>query len=619
LEHELPQSQALLSARAFWQGLEEESRLLFGDDTLAERLTHIARQLRHECEQLAQRAGGVTPAIAILGKTGEGKSWLARCFLTNASSNEPVLAAIRSGQNDVDRTQRLLWFGPTAPAELGEGEQHLHVDAKQMLDLGRPYIVGDTPGFSNYGEAASQLARLAVRSAAIKLVVIQEETLRDGDVTQLFAQMDGALVLPVIRFRAGKGVANPVAGSVQEVERHLAMWRAAAPHARVLSPCYLPDQDLFSTNAKDTRQLVQQRLRDVLTPALQDEQVLRTAVENQIAASRKAAEQQAATVLHEFSQRVGPCVRGLDAIQRDLPGRLIDELLGTDLQLRAGIRRQLRAMWMDFTPSWCFPYRTFTGLLVLTAGAWDRLVFSLAGSLPSLALTAFQSIKNVKESVASDQQIREGISLRLERIARQELIAEVDRFKTALDAMTNTAPQDIGSGKNDQQIAVRISGLDQLESQCREMVQASIERYGPRRFTPFLFGFVATVVFAALLAGPVVTLYRDYLPTAWQALNSPQSTTSWRDFPVPSVSMLLASLCFSAAPVFLLSLVALGWGCRTSRVNRIIKAIRHQLDAAKHKWSSNAGLKVDVDDARIDAARKLINRATIAPTKNPSS
>ena len=46
-------------------------------------------------------------------------------------------------------------------------------------------------------------------------------------------------------------------------------------------------------------------------------------------------------------------------------------------------------------PLICFPFRPFVGILALTAGAVDRLLLGFVGSVPSLAMAAFQTAKNL--------------------------------------------------------------------------------------------------------------------------------------------------------------------------------------------------------------------------------
>jgi hypothetical protein len=566
----------------------------------------MAQQLRQRSERLAMRGESPIPTIAILGKVAEGKGWIARCFLRDQPENAEVRQQLPSGQNDTDRSSRLVWFGPESPLGLEEGEHYVRVSASRMLDLGHPYIVGDAPGYSDEASRSRQLAQVAVSSAAIKIIVFSEEIVRDGSLTRFIQKMPGAVVLPVVRFRPpAPGLADPDPERREDIRSYVADWRRDAPETNVLDPCFVPDAGIYSPNTEEAVVLVQARLRERLIPYVQGTQLLYEAVEQQIMAQCNAVRQDATQRLVEFQQRVGPCVQALEEIRRELPQRLVKELLGTDLQLRAAVRRRFQAMWMDLTPGWCFPYRSFLGLLVLTAGAWDRLVLSLAGSLPSLALTVFQSLSNFRDARARDERLRAGVAQRLEQLAQDELRAELINFSRALEAVRSRengerfAPDDVSDP------VVRMEGLEVFESQCREIFEQESQRLGPAQWTPRAIAVGATLLFVLLLSGPLLAVYREYLLTTWTVLTT--ASSSWSDFPIPSASMIFTSLLLSAAPVFGVALLALGWGCRAGRVNRLIAAIRQQHDAAIHEWTSNRSLHFDLNDSRLNSARFLLH------------
>ncbi len=59
------------------------------------------------------RAAGAM-VVAVVGATGQGKSWLMRQFIKSPS----VANAIRSGNNADEATERITWVGPNPPANL---------------------------------------------------------------------------------------------------------------------------------------------------------------------------------------------------------------------------------------------------------------------------------------------------------------------------------------------------------------------------------------------------------------------------------------------------------------------------------------------------------------------
>jgi hypothetical protein len=610
-----PPSAALATVRRFADQLEHAGRHLLSDSSLAGELSRIAENLRYQAQRLVTRGESSIPTIAVLGKTAEGKGWLARCFLLDHPDNHLVRQSIPSGQNDTERSTRLVWFGPESPLGLEEGEHYLQVPASRMLDLGHPYIVGDTPGYSDDSSRTRQLSQIAVSSAAVKIIVLSEEILRDGSLSKFMRKMPGAVVLPVVRFRPSQpGREDPEPARREDIQRYVEQWRHDAPETNILDPCCLPDAAIFSPDLGQTVQLVQRRLRERLLPYVQGTQLRREAVEQQIEAQGQVARRDAAQRLIEFRRRVGPCVHAIENIRQELPQRLVRELLGSDLQLRAAVRRRFQAMWMDLTPGWCFPYRSFLGLLVLTSGAWDRLILSLAGSLPSLALTVAHSLTNLRDAQTRQAQVRAGVAQRLEQLAQDELRAEVKNFERSLEALLTweegPSPQSIESWSersSSNEGVIHVEGLEEFEGRCREIMEHESQRYAPPAWLPRSAAILATCLFALLVSGPLVAVYREYLTTTWSVLTSAER--SWSDFPVASASMMFTALLLSAAPVFGMALLALGWGCRASRVQRSIETLRGQHDAAIHEWTRNRLLDFRLNDPRLEMARFLLQIA----------
>ena len=92
-------------------------RLFTGSDWQL-RIRAITGALRGDVQRLVERGADGTPTLVIIGSLGEGKSWLARCFLDSHPDNAALLGELRSGQNHEDRTQSVTWFGPAAPPGL---------------------------------------------------------------------------------------------------------------------------------------------------------------------------------------------------------------------------------------------------------------------------------------------------------------------------------------------------------------------------------------------------------------------------------------------------------------------------------------------------------------------
>ena len=91
---------------------------------------------------------------------------------------------------------------------------------------------------------------------------------------------------------------------------------------------------------------------------------------------------------------VGP-KSDLDAKLNKFPEKLLDSLQKEPQFQLVGIKHAFRVDWIKRTPALFFPYRSLLGILSITQGAWDRLVFAVAGSIPSIFLGAYKTTRNI--------------------------------------------------------------------------------------------------------------------------------------------------------------------------------------------------------------------------------
>ena len=613
-------SAALHAIHQFCDGLVTHTPRMLGDGPTARRLLTLAHELREGCERLAHRLDRSPPAIALVGETGGGKSWLARCFFLPTPANEPLLHELRSGQNRADRTERLTWFGPEAPSTLGHtaGERFVRVTPGQMVDLGQPYILGDTPGFSSRDAAATPLSDLAVKAAAVKVLVLTAESLRDGGLTRLISDMPGATVIPLIRFRpAARGVDQPDQALRHDAAEQARQWRQAAPETRVAEPAFFPDRDVFSDDPADAERRVREQLRDWLLPHLEPGR-LGAGLEHELDARRRAAQRQVAVALAPWHESLGQRIEAIDHAAAQVPARVVAELLGDGPALRVALRQRFRASLIEATPAWCFPYRSCLGLLTLTAGAWDRLVLSMCGSLPSLALSLLQTARNLREAAGRSRSLRRGIAQRGEGLARDLMATPFAEFASALDAALARRQGD-ASRARPLDGACRVLGLDGLEALATHAMDKASASYGPGRWIKAV-GPLATLVFAGLIVGPVASIYQEYSAVAWRLMSgvTPEATSgvtpgmmtgdgpSWRDFPTPPASLWITSLALSAAPVFVAALSALAWVGRGGRVRRATRALMDTYSDAAAERTARGELRIVAEDARVESARWLL-------------
>lgn len=583
--------------------LDRAAVTVFGDGELAARLQAVARRLADDARRLAERGGDAMPALAVVGRLGEGKSWLAQCFLAPRPENDALRRRLRTGQDAEHRTSRLLWFGPQQPVGLrGEDEDFLFASPEQMLDLGRPYVVGDTPGTSFAEDAARAPASIAVHSAALKVLVLSTHGLRDGGLTRFVAAMNGATVLPIVRFRpAAPGDVDPAAEARQDVERQTAEWRRAAPGVVLLDPVYMPESRTASADEQD---LMRRRLQTALRPRLAEVETLRHAVESQLRERIATARREAADVLADFRRRVGTFASPLEEVSRTLPDEVLRELIGDETALRVGIRQRLRAEWLDAVPSICFPYRTLVGLLSLTAGAWDRLILAGLGSLPSLVLTGIQTVRNLRDAKEFADRLRARATERVERALADRLHDALAQMRRAVAATFGEAEAPPVTTAASNELPLKVVGLDGLESEVQGVLRDCIQKRAASRVGAALFGLAGLAVFWSLFLGPIVSLYGGYF-LAWRAaIDDPNAALG--AFPKPSASMLMTGLMLSVAPAFLLAIVGLSWASRGGRVRRTLIDFRDEANKLVRRRHAAGELRLEPTDPQLRAVRFLL-------------
>jgi hypothetical protein len=483
--------------------------------------------------------------------------------------------------------------------ELREGETFLHVPAHRMLDLGSPYQVIDTPGVSGT-QAAAQLVHRAVTSAPIKLVVVSIQQLRDGGYLDFVRTIDGSVIVPVVLFEPeGADQTAPVGASLDTVQKEVRRWHDAAPAADIRSdePLFMPLAHIFGRDGAE--RLVRQRLQTALKPLLTNPIRLEVAIERQI---RERVVQTRADIrqrLEPFRLRVASVLETLERKQWAFPERILEELFGDAVLFRAGLRQRFRMDWIERTPLICFPYRSLLGVLALTHGAWDRLVFSIFGSVPSLGRTLFQALKNARDA-RHVARIWEGrLQSRIEELLREHFYTEVRNFRTALAACLN---QDAQAGAP-HAIAVRLRGLSALEAESRRLLSDAIQQYRARGASVLLCAGIGFGSFAYLIAGPLVWFYRQYLSAHGGAFKFALSDVQ---FPVLGPTMLFTSLVLSLAPAFLVALVGISWSCHHLRVSRALNSIQESYRRVIAERFVDGTLAIEIDDPEVESARFLL-------------
>ncbi|MGV3484835.1 MAG: hypothetical protein ACO1RT_10500 [Planctomycetaceae bacterium] len=569
----------------------------------------VGRAVRQLCDAHAESRRSIATdrtsgamVVAIVGATGQGKSWLMRQFIKSPS----VAAAIRSGNNADEATEVITWAGPIPPANLDiRFEQYLHCDSDQMQSLGVPYLLVDSPGSTDNRRDVAENARLVLSMASVLLMVVRRDQLRSHTVDVLASASEGSLVVPVIN---AVGEWDDAASA--DTEAFVARLRRAAPRSQVTAAVQIPD---FETGGRQESTVGSEAVaaihKALMAESAQGESIGRTV--HRLAAMDARFRSALHTTLHDQLPSLAVAVQRLNDEARALPEQIAASLVGGGASLRAAIRSRLRASLVTGTSAIWFPYRTVLGVLSLTNGAWDRVVLSLAGSLPSLIGATYTSMRNLNQSGAAASEVREGIRKRSAAAVADRLGPLAARFRTEIHRLSDnhlpTAGDSSVSTHENDRVRTQpayLAGIDSLQELSQQIFDEEIDRASASRAMAMGCGAVGTVLFWILMAGPVTTLYRDYVKACFVALRNFAGDLS--QFPRLDAAMLLTSLLLSVLPMAIFTMIVLSWVQGRTRVGRAEDSIRERHREAIAKLQSQRVLRLEWDDPLLADAEFLL-------------
>jgi hypothetical protein len=572
------------------------------------------RAVRQLCDSHAEarksivtdRASGAM-VVAIVGATGQGKSWLMRQFVKSAT----VASAIRSGNNADEATEFITWAGPLPPTNLDSRyERYLHCSGDQMFSLDTPYLLVDSPGSTDNRRDIADMAKLALSMASVLLMVVRRDQMRSHAVDLLASASEGSLVVPVIN--ACSEVDDAV---VADAEAFIGRIRRAAPRSQVTAPVYIPD---FETSASGEVKIGEQAViaiqQSLLAELGQGDSLGRTV--HRLAAMDARFRSALHTSLSDQLPGLTIAVQRLHEEARKLPEEIAASLVGGGPALRAAIRSRLRASLLTDTSAIFFPYRTMLGVLSLTSGAWDRVVLSLAGSLPSLISAAYTGARNFSQAGAAANDVREGIRRRSAAAVADRLGPLAARFRAEIHRLSHSSlalSNHESTGTMPQ--SAYLAGINALQEQSQTIFDAQIEDAAASRPFALLSGLVGTVLFWALMAGPIVTLYREYIHASFVSLS--EFTGNLSLFPRPDFSTILTSVILSVLPTAVFAMIVLSFIQRRRRVDAAEQAIRDQHRQAISSLQQQRVLRLEWDDPLLADAEFLLTAGSMEGSAKP--
>jgi hypothetical protein len=562
--------------------IESAARRLLGHQAVCHTIVQWCEEYRATVNDIQSGRGVALPSVAIVGAKGQGKTWIARQMILDRR----IAELLPSGVLAKEATTQLTWIGPNPPEGLNpEREAYVPCPSHCMLDLGRPYMIIDTPGYTDDDPAAAANARDAMSLAPIKLIVARRDQLRSAIHAQLAALTDGAVCLPIINstplneidMAAPRGVSHRAAAAIvshvdraseslrSDLEWYISALAASAPGSTILEPILVADFEADGDEDNIGMQLATD-LRERL--AKQTMESLAATKANRLAAASERLRHRVGTFLESRVPQLASSVRRLHAAADALPSQAIEAVLGTKSTLKTAIRDRIRAEVISGTSLLWFPYRTMLNVLGLTHGAWDRLLLAMTGSIPSIFGTFAAWARNWGQTRDAQREVQNGIRDQLHRQIQDRLEPAQQQFYRAVARIQGSSSELPEAPK---ELMVRLGGVDELQLRARETFDLVFEQHRAPKLAMQGMGFFAMLVFWCLFAGPIMSIYRDYLVASYRAWMDTSSSLS--DFPHPTFSMLATAAILSALPVLILAMLVMTWFQRAGRLNRISEAI----------------------------------------------
>ncbi|MGY8690839.1 MAG: Rab family GTPase, partial [Verrucomicrobiales bacterium] len=387
---------------------------------------HALRQqcaeFRHAARDLAEQKGLDQFVIAFIGPKNAGKTTLLSMLLRS----EVTKQQLSSGEGLRGTTEKVLWLSSQPIPDLDrQVEESLHVSSSDLVNLGCDYTLIDVPGANEAHQSRVAAASRALRTAHLKVLVMEARTMEDASLLDYMEGADGATILPVInQIRPGT--------EDQDVSRFMASLKQALPNSHILSPLRIDDFQLAGqASAEEVASVaLQGRLREVVRS-----EHLEDLLEPQLLRMKARFQEDMQTALTTALPATAEAARDLQQIESNLAVEALERLLGADdrdLAVITGLRQQIRGLYQQRTPVLFFPWRTFVSLANLLHGALEKVPLLLVGSLPSLIGSAITAVKNVTQDREFRESRKEGLRTHAELLVKESLHPRVDHLEAAI-------------------------------------------------------------------------------------------------------------------------------------------------------------------------------------------
>ncbi len=601
------------------QRIRHATQALLGQQHLTHQISEWCDQYVTQCDSIVSSRGVALASIAVVGAKGQGKTWIARQFL----SDSQVAMALPSGVLSSEATTHVHWIGPVVPESLDSDRELYHpCRTESMLDLGRPYLLLDTPGITDDDLNAARIAKEALALSPVKLLVVRRDQLRGAILSQLANYTEGAICIPVITcvplndlaLASSKSPSLKNSDQTQSTEKNgkhgwsdalqrdlntfCDAMKSSAPRTKFLEPVIVPDFEADGDEARIGMAFARDLQNRLKNESLDDIAATRA---KRLSAASDRLRHRIGQMLDAQLPQLSAAVRRLHAEADALPSQTIETVLGSRSVLQSAVRGRLRAQMIADTGLIWFPYRTVLTVLGLTHGAWDRLLLSLSGSVPSIFGTFAAWARNMQQSRKITWEMHEGIRDQLNRQIQDRLEPMQSQFHRAVARIRGSESD---SKALTSSLQIRLSGVEELQSQARRVFEWAVDRNQMPWMVLQFYALVGSAIFWTLISGPIVSIYRQYLGASYNTLLGPEA--HMEQFPHPSPALLFTSVFLSLIPMLIYAMVVMSWCQRRSKIHRIAEATYSEEMKLVEELKKTGVIALHYDDPLLEHAEFLI-------------
>lgn len=602
---------AIHGAPEFLDRVRRSAAGVLGESDVGRAVNRLCDEYADACDRMIQDRNDGASVVAVIGPTGQGKSWLVRQFIGAPEAAQKI----RSGNNRDEATEKLVWVGTLPPADLDpRNEQFVACGQDKMVDLGVRYLLLDAPGATDDRGVVASIANRALSLSSVLILVVRRDQMRSEAIRMLTHASEGSVVIPVIN-----QIRRRDAALDNDVDSFVARMRSVAPESRIASPVLIDDFDLQgneeSTIGKQAVETIRSRVADEVAEGTD----LDRRRETRLRAMEMRFRESLAATLEDHLPELTTAVSRINDEARRLPVEIAESLVGGGSSLQAVIRSRLRLGLLTETAAFWFPYRSQLGLLNLTHGAWDRLLMSLSGSLPSLVSAVYSSSRNLVADRDAQNSLQDALSRRSAAAVADRLGPLTHQFKNEIRALKGESWIRTQPGDRDSSVAhvAALAGIETLQEKSQAIFESAITRYTCPRPIAVGCGLIGTAVFWLFMAGPIVTLYQKYLGASYSALLELGGELD--SFPRTDFSFWITCLMLSVLPTSIFAMMVLAWVQRRSRVEAAESMIRSAHHDAIEKLQRDGVLRLTWDEPLLADAEFLLTAGVSSATATDST